>query len=45
MALVHVITKGPTIADTHVGTAGAHRDASTTLDLRGLAHRGEPLDG
>ncbi|MFC3688711.1 DUF4287 domain-containing protein [Aquipuribacter hungaricus] len=45
MALVHVITKGPGIADTHVGTAGVHRDASDTLDLRGIAHRQEPLDG
>ena len=45
MAMVHVITKGPQIADTHVGTDGVHRDASDLLDLRGLAHRGEPLDG
>jgi hypothetical protein len=35
MALVHVITKGPKIGDKHVGTAGAHADASDTLWLDG----------
>lgn len=37
MALVHVITKGATISDKHVGTDGAHSDASTTLWLDGAA--------
>ena len=37
MALVHVITKGPKIASTHVGTDGAHRDSSDTLWLDGAA--------
>ncbi|WAB80515.1 DUF4287 domain-containing protein [Microcella daejeonensis] len=37
MALVHVIKNGPTIADTHVGTDGVHRDASTELWLDGAA--------
>ncbi|PRB09941.1 DUF4287 domain-containing protein [Microbacterium sp. MYb62] len=35
MALVHVITKGPQISDKHVGTGGAHGDASNTLWLDG----------
>jgi len=37
MALVHVITKGPQISDTHVGTGGSHADASDTLWLDGAA--------
>ncbi|MFJ4046408.1 DUF4287 domain-containing protein [Microbacterium sp. NPDC089987] len=37
MALVHVITKGPQIADTHVGSEGAHADPSSTLWLEGKA--------
>lgn len=37
MALVHVITKGPQISDTHVGSAGTHADASDTLWLDGKA--------
>lgn len=37
MALVHVITKGPEISDTHVGTGGSHADASATLWLDGAA--------
>lgn len=37
MALVHVITKGPQIASTHVGAEGVHRDASDTLWLDGAA--------
>ena len=41
MAMVHVITKGPRIATTHVGTAGTHRDASDTLWLDGRATRPE----
>ncbi|MDF2558818.1 MAG: hypothetical protein K0R99_264 [Microbacterium sp.] len=35
MALVHVITKGPQISSKHVGTGGAHGDASDTLWLDG----------
>lgn len=35
MALVHVITKGPKISSKHVGTEGAHADASDTLWLDG----------
>lgn len=41
MAMVHVITKGPQIASTHVGTTGTHRDASDTLWLDGRATRPE----
>ncbi len=37
MALVHVITKGPEIGDTHVGSTGPHADASATLWLDGAA--------
>lgn len=37
MALVHVITSGPQIADKHVGSAGAHADPSDTLWLEGRA--------
>lgn len=39
MALVHVITKGDRIADTHVGTSGTHRDGSNRLWLDGQASR------
>lgn len=39
MALVHVLTKGPSISDKHVGTDGSHRDDSTELRLDGLAQR------
>jgi hypothetical protein len=39
MAMVHVITKGPTIARKHVGTTGTHRDESDTLWLDGKATR------
>jgi len=35
MALVHVIKKGPQIADKHVGSTGSHRDASNLLRLDG----------
>ncbi len=35
MAIVHVIKHGATISDKHVGTTGAHRDESTTLNLDG----------
>ena len=37
MALVHVITKGPQISDTHVGTGTTHSDPSNTLWLDGRA--------
>ncbi|UOE44094.1 DUF4287 domain-containing protein [Agromyces larvae] len=37
MALVHVITKGPKISSKHVGSNGAHADASDTLWLDGAA--------
>jgi hypothetical protein len=37
MALVHVITKGPKIDAKHVGSGGAHADASDTLWLEGKA--------
>ena len=37
MALVHVITKGPRIGDTHVGSTGSHADASDMLWLDGRA--------
>lgn len=39
MAMVHVITKGPTISDKHVGTSGSHADTSTELWLDGQASR------
>ena len=35
MALVHIITKGPKISTTHVGTEGTHADPSDTLWLDG----------
>ena len=37
MALVHVITKGPKIASTHVGSGTSHSDESDTLWLKGKA--------
>lgn len=37
MALVHVITKGPQISAKHVGSGGAHADASDMLWLDGKA--------
>jgi Domain of unknown function (DUF4287) len=37
MALVHVIKKGTTISEKHVGTDGVHRDESTELWLDGKA--------
>ena len=37
MALVHVITKGPRISAKHVGSGGAHADATDTLWLDGAA--------
>ena len=39
MALVHVIKKGPTISEKHVGSDGVHRDRSTTLWLDGKASK------
>ena len=39
MAMVHVITKGDTISEKHVGTDGVHRDESTKLRLDGKANR------
>ncbi|KQT94377.1 hypothetical protein ASG49_05715 [Marmoricola sp. Leaf446] len=39
MALVHVIKNGPGISDEHVGSSGAHRDASSVLRLDGIAAR------
>jgi len=39
MAIVHVITKGPTIDSKHVGSTGTHRDESNTLWLDGKAHK------
>ncbi len=39
MAIWHVITKGPGIGTKHVGTDGAHRDATDTLWLDGKASR------
>ncbi len=35
MAMTHVIKKGPKISDKHVGSNGAHRDESDTLNLDG----------
>lgn len=35
MALVHIITKGPRISDTHVGTGTTHSDPSNLLWLDG----------
>lgn len=39
MAMVHVITKGPTISEKHVGTDGVHRDESIDLWLDGMASK------
>ncbi|HEX7306470.1 DUF4287 domain-containing protein [Lentzea sp.] len=39
MALYHVLKNGPQISEKHVGTAGSHRDESTTLRLDGIANR------
>jgi len=33
MAIVHIIKNGAQISDKHVGSAGSHRDESTTLRL------------
>ncbi len=39
MAMVHVITKGPTISDKHVGSGGSHADPSNQLWLDGQASK------
>ena len=39
MAIVHIIKNGAEISDKHVGTDGAHSDASTTLRLEGKGAR------
>lgn len=39
MALYHVLKNGTAISDKHVGGTGAHRDASATLRIDGLANR------
>lgn len=41
MAMVHVITKGPTIDAKHVGSRGSHRDESDALWLDGAATKPE----
>jgi hypothetical protein len=37
MSIVHLITKGTTISEKHVGTDGVHRDESTELWIDGAA--------
>ena len=37
MAMVHVIQKGTTISEKHVGTNGVHRDESVELWIDGAA--------
>ena len=37
MAIVYVIKNGAEISDKHVGSSGAHRDESNTLNLNGKA--------
>jgi hypothetical protein len=39
MAFSHVVRNGVRISDTHVGSAGSHRDESDTLRLDGIAAR------
>ena len=39
MSLVHVIQKGGTIGNQHVGSEGIHRDESSELFLDGIANR------
>ncbi len=39
MAMVHVITKGPTISDKHIDSRSTHADANTELWLDGQATR------
>jgi hypothetical protein len=42
MAMVHVLTKGPTISTKHVGTGGSHSDETDTLWLDGVATKPKP---
>ena len=37
MAMVHLITKGTTISEKHVGTDGVHRDETRELWIDGVA--------
>ena len=37
MAIVHLLQKGTTISEKHVGTDGVHRDESTELWIDGVA--------
>lgn len=37
MAIAHLITRGTTISEKHVGTDGVHRDESTELWIDGKA--------
>jgi hypothetical protein len=39
MALYHVLKNGVEIGTKHVGTAGTHRDESTTLRIDGISAR------
>jgi hypothetical protein len=39
MALLGVLKNGPTVPETHVGSAGSHRDEFLTLRLDGVAAR------
>ena len=39
MAIVYVIKNGAKIGDKHVGSTGAHRDESGTLDLGGKKNK------
>jgi hypothetical protein len=39
MAFVHVLKRGATISDKHVGKEGPHRDEATELRLDGIAAR------
>ena len=39
MAIVHLITRGTTISEKHVGTDGVHRDESVELWIDGRASK------
>jgi len=39
MAIVHLLQKGTTISEKHVGTDGVHRDESTELWIDGAASK------
>jgi hypothetical protein len=45
MAFFHVLKNGATIIEKHVGTTGSHRDASTKLQLDGIAARQSVMVG